>query len=63
MGPAAAQASFVYYLSGADDDDADGVAGERLNVRDAGDIWLSNGMDEGYMFGYAEEEPRRAAGQ
>lgn len=42
------------------DDDED--EGESLNVWDAADIWLSNGMDEDYMFGYSEEELRRAAG-
>lgn len=42
-----------------DDDDDEG---ESLNVWDAADIWLSNGMDEDYMFGYSEEELRRAAG-
>jgi hypothetical protein len=49
-------------LSGADDDDdADGNTGERLSVWDAADIWLSNGMDEDYMFGYTDDELRRAA--
>lgn len=42
-----------------DDDDDEG---ESLNVWDAADVWLSNGMDEDYMFGYSEEELRRAAG-
>jgi hypothetical protein len=32
-------------------------------VHDAADIWLSNGMDEDYMFGYSESDLRRAAGQ
>ncbi len=36
--------------------------GESLSVWDAADIWLSNGMDEDYMFGYSEDELRRAAG-
>lgn len=55
-----------------DDDDAydsndenyeyDDDEGESLNVWDAADIWLSNGMDEDYMFGYSEEELRHAAG-
>jgi hypothetical protein len=44
-----------------DDDDADGESGEKLSVWDAADIWLSNGMDEHYMFGYSEDELRRAA--
>ncbi|MBQ9870541.1 MAG: hypothetical protein IJM27_01290 [Eubacterium sp.] len=33
---------------------------DSLNVWDAADIWLSNGMDEDYMFGYTKEELRRA---
>ena len=37
-----------------DDDDSDD--GERLSVWDAAEIWLSNGKDEDYMFGYTEEE-------
>jgi hypothetical protein len=50
------------YDSGADDDDdADEDTGERLSVWDAADIWRSNGMDEDYMFGYTEDELRRAA--
>lgn len=40
-----------------DDDDDDG---ESLSVWEAADIWLSNGMDEDSMFGYTEEELRRA---
>jgi hypothetical protein len=36
--------------------------GESLGVDDAADIWMSNGMDEDYMFGYSEDELRRAAG-
>lgn len=42
-------------------DDADGNTGEALSVSDAADIWMSNGMDEDYMFGYTEDELRRAA--
>lgn len=38
-----------------DDDDC-----EAINVWDAADIWLSNGMDEDYMFGYTEDELKRA---
>lgn len=34
---------------------------ESLSVSDAADIWLSNGMDEDYTFGYDEDELRRAA--
>jgi chromosome segregation ATPase len=57
-----AQEDFDSLVSGADDDDdADGDTGERLSVWDAADIWLSNGMDEDYMFGYTEDELRRAA--
>ena len=33
-----------------DDDD------EGISVYDAAEIWLSNGKDEDYMFGYSEEE-------
>jgi hypothetical protein len=33
---------------------------ERLSVYDAANIWLSNGMDEDYTFGYSEDELRRA---
>lgn len=29
---------------------------ERISVEDAANIWLSNGKDEDYMFGYSEEE-------
>ena len=59
-----AQADFDDYLSGADDDDdddADGDSRETLSVGDAADIWLSKGRDEDYMFGYSEDELRRAA--
>jgi hypothetical protein len=34
---------------------------DSLSVSDAADIWLSNGMDEDYSFGYSEDELRRAA--
>lgn len=34
--------------------------GERLSSYDAALIWMSNGMDEDYTFGYSEEELRRA---
>ena len=53
-----AQADFDDYASGADDD---GNSGETLSVSDAADIWLSKGRDEDYMFGYTEDELRRAA--
>lgn len=33
---------------------------ENLSVGDAALIWLSNGKDEDYMFGYSEEELRDA---
>ena len=57
-----AQENFDYLSSGADDDeDSDGDSGERLSVWEAKDIWLSNGMDEDYRFGYTEDELRRAA--
>jgi hypothetical protein len=39
-----------------DDDD------EAISVYDAADIWQSHGRDEDYMFGYSEDELRRAAG-
>lgn len=38
-----------------DIEDADNL-GESLDVYDAALIWLSNGKDEDYMFGYTEEE-------
>lgn len=34
---------------------------ESLSVWDAADIWLSNGKDEDYMFGYTREELERAS--
>ena len=43
------------------DDDADD-ADESLSLSDAKDIWLSNGMDEDYTFGYTDEELRRRLG-
>lgn len=33
---------------------------ESLSVYDAANIWMSNGMDEDYMFGYSEDELRSA---
>lgn len=36
-----------------DEDDSDD---EPLSVYDAALIWMSNGKDEDYMFGYTEEE-------
>lgn len=38
--------------AGLNDDEDDN---ESLSVYDAADIWLSNGKDEDYMFGYTEE--------
>ncbi len=32
------------------------VNDERLSASDAADIWMSNGCDEDYTFGYSEEE-------
>ncbi len=43
-----------------DEYDEDFEEEESLSVYDAADIWLSNGMDEDYMFGYSEEELKRA---
>ena len=43
-----------------DDEDEDTDDSERLNVYDAANIWMSNGMDEDYTFGYSEEELREA---
>jgi chromosome segregation ATPase len=58
-----ASADHDHYLFGTDDDDEDanGDTGERLSVWDAADIWLTNGMDEDYKFGYSDDELRRAA--
>lgn len=42
------------------DENCDEDDGERLNVYDAALIWMSNGKDEDYMFGYSEEELERA---
>ena len=33
---------------------------ESLCVWDAADIWMSSGYDEYYMFGYTEEELKKA---
>ena len=45
-----------------DDDDADDDAdGESLSVYDAADIWRSKGEDPDFMFGFDEDELRRAA--
>ena len=37
-------------------DEEDEDDSERISVYDAAEIWLSNGKDEDYMFGYSEEE-------
>ena len=37
-------------------DDEDDSDDEPLSVYDAALIWMSNGKDEDYMFGYTEEE-------
>lgn len=44
------------YFNGHDDANS----GERLNVYDAADIWMSNGKDEDYRFGYTERELENA---
>ena len=44
------------------DSDDDYDDDERISVYDAADIWLSNGMDEDYTFGYTEDELRDALG-
>ncbi|WP_166805222.1 MULTISPECIES: hypothetical protein [unclassified Cryobacterium] len=49
-------------MIGEDHDAADDSGGDSLSVWDAANIWLSNGMDEDYTFGYGEDELRRAAG-
>lgn len=43
------------------DEDEDSEDGESLSVYEAADIWHSRGEDEGYTFGYSEDELRRAA--
>lgn len=42
-------------------EDEDDEEGEPLSVYEAADIWGSKGRDEDYMFGYSEDELRRAA--
>ena len=42
----------IYEIEGMDYDDDD----EYLSVYDAALIWLSNGRDEDYTFGYSEAE-------
>lgn len=41
-------------------DDGDGDDGGGLSVWDAADIWISNGKDEDYMFGYSYDELENA---
>ena len=56
-----AQEDFDYLLGADDDDDhGDEDSGEKLNVHDAADIWMSSGTDEDYTSGYTEDELRRA---
>lgn len=43
------------FLSEFDDDDD-----ESISVYEAAEIWLSNGMDEDYTFGYSEDELKDA---
>ena len=42
------------------DDDGLDEEGEALSVYDAALIWMSNGKDEDYTFGYTEEELEEA---
>ena len=48
----------IYEIDGIDYDDYD--EDECLSVYDAALIWISNGMDEDYTFGYSEEELKNA---
>ena len=51
----------IYEIDGIDYDDYDDYdEDERLSVYDAALIWISNGMDEDYTFGYSEEELKDA---
>lgn len=43
-----------------DDEDEDEDEGESISVYDAALIWMSNGKDEDYTFGYDEDELERA---
>ena len=49
---------YVYLYDDVEDEEDEDD--ESLSVWEAADIWLSNGMDEDSMFGYTEEELRRA---
>lgn len=42
--------------------DDEGSPEETLSVYEAANIWLSNGMDDDYTFGYSESDLRSAAG-
>lgn len=46
----------VFHDDEYDEEDDD----EYISVIDAANIWLSNGKDEDYMFGYSEEELEEA---
>lgn len=48
--------TYVCDYCGGDDFDEDDDDGEGLSVYDAALIWLSNGKDEDYTFGYSEDE-------
>lgn len=52
----------LYYESFCDDDFED-VGEEQLSVFDAAEIWVSNGKDDGYTFGYSESELEEALRQ
>lgn len=41
-------------------DHAEAASAQSLLVWDAGDVWMSNGQDEGHAFGYSDSELRRA---
>ena len=43
-----------------DDDDYEDDDSERISVYDAADMWYSSGQEEDEMYGYSEEELRRA---
>ena len=44
------------------DEDDEGDESERLSLSKACDIWLCNGCDEDYTFGYSERQLRKQAG-
>jgi hypothetical protein len=50
----------VQYYSGELDNEQPEDQGERLSITDAAVIWLHNGQDEDYRFGYTEDELREA---